>query len=88
MIEILYIILLLAFILSMIRFYRGPSNLDRILSLDVMALLIMGMMMIYAIEKDSTSLLDVIWIPAVTSFMTTIIFAYTSEKLKQQESER
>ncbi|MGE0634440.1 MAG: monovalent cation/H+ antiporter complex subunit F [Pseudobdellovibrionaceae bacterium] len=83
MMQILYVLMILSFMFCAFRFVRGPSHLDRILALDLMSLLVMGMMTIYSVEFDDTFLLDVVWIPAVTSFICTVLLAHFSTKIKE-----
>ena len=84
MMDTLYVVMIISFLFCTYRFAKGPSLLDRILALDLMSLLVIGMMILYSIEKDQTPLLDVVWIPAVTSFLSTVILTHFSSRLNSE----
>jgi len=68
-------LLTLAVLLAVFRLGRGPDLPDRVLALDLIATLIMGMMAVYAIATNSPVLLDLVIILALLSFMGTVAFA-------------
>ncbi len=75
----LYIVLpllLIAIAFSVIRLGRGPRMPDRVVSLDLMVTLGIGVIVVYAIATDQKSLLDVVLVLALISFLGTVAFAY------------
>ncbi len=68
-------ILGLAIILSLVRLLRGPKIPDRIVSLDSMVTLGMGVIAVYAIATEQAVFLDVATVLALISFLGTIAFA-------------
>jgi multicomponent Na+:H+ antiporter subunit F len=70
----------LAIVLSFVRLFRGPSLADRVVALDFMSSLGIGMMAVYAIATNQAILLDVAIIVALISFLGTVAFAYYLER--------
>jgi len=73
-------ILVLAVLLAVVRLVRGPSVPDRVVALDLIATLVMGIMAIYAIATDAAVLLDLVVVLALVSFMGTVAFARYVER--------
>ena len=69
-------ILGLALILALVRLIRGPQMPDRVVSLDLMVTLGMGIIAVYAIVTDQPVFLDVTTVLALISFLGTTAFAY------------
>jgi multicomponent Na+:H+ antiporter subunit F len=69
-------ILGLALILALVRLMRGPQMPDRVVSLDLMVTLGMGIIAVYAIVTGQPVFLDVTTVLALISFLGTIAFAY------------
>ncbi|MEM7134518.1 MAG: cation:proton antiporter [Chloroflexota bacterium] len=63
-----------------IRVARGPHILDRIVALDFMAVVSVGMLGVYAIATDQAAYLDVATVIALLSFLSTVGFAYYIEQ--------
>ena len=73
-------ILLLAVLLAVVRLIRGPHLPDRVVALDLIATLVMGIMAVYAIATDSAVLLDLVVVLALLSFIGTVAFARYVER--------
>jgi len=73
-------LLVLAVLLAVVRLVRGPSVPDRVVALDLIATLVMGIMGIYAIATDEAVLLDLVVVLALLSFMGTVAFARYVER--------
>ena len=69
-------ILIVCVILAFIRLLRGPSLSDRVVALDLMTTLGIGLITIFAMATDQSEYLDVAAVMALTSFLGTIAFAY------------
>jgi multicomponent Na+:H+ antiporter subunit F len=69
-----------AVILAFVRLVRGPTLPDRVVALDLIATLMIGIIAIYAIATDKPVLLDLAIVLALISFLGTIAFAHYIEK--------
>lgn len=74
--------LLLGLVMAFCRLLIGPSLADRVVALDLVAALAIGVIAFWAIVSDSPLLLDVVAVVALTSFLGTIAFAYYIEVRK------
>lgn len=63
-------------ILSIWRLLIGPSLPDRVICLDLIATLVVGMIAVYAIASDQAVFLRDAIVLAVVSFLGTVAFAY------------
>ena len=77
-------LLSLAVVVSFVRLVRGPSLPDRVVALDLMTTLGIGIIAIYAIGTHQAIFLDVAIVIALISFLGTIAFAYYVQKRVQQ----
>jgi multicomponent Na+:H+ antiporter subunit F len=73
-------ILSVAVVLAFIRLVRGPSLADRVVALDLIGTLAMGMIVVYAIAANQPVLLDVAIVLALLSFLGTVAFARYLER--------
>ena len=65
---------------AFIRLARGPSLPDRVIALDLISVLAMGFIVVYAVRFNQPNFLDVAIILALISFVGTIAFAYYLER--------
>lgn len=75
----LYIIMPLlgiALIFTITRFIRGPRISDRVVSLDSLVTLGIGIIAVYAIAMNEPYILDTTTVLALISFLGTVAFAY------------
>lgn len=70
-----YILLGSAVVLAMYRLVMGPTVFDRVISLDFFAILIAGMMAVYAVSSDLEVFLDALGTLALVAFIGTVAFA-------------
>lgn len=73
-------VLSLAIALAFIRLVRGPTLPDRVIALDLIGTLGMGMISVYAIARNLPVLLDVAIVLALLSFLGTVAFARYLER--------
>ena len=73
-------LLTVAVVLAFVRLVRGPSLADRVVALDLMATLVMGIIAVYAIATNAAVLLDLAIVLALLSFLGTVAFARYVEK--------
>jgi multicomponent Na+:H+ antiporter subunit F len=74
-------LLSIAIVLAFIRLVRGPTIPDRVVALDLLAALGIGVIAAYAIGTNEPILLDVALILALVSFLGTVAFAYYVERM-------
>lgn len=70
-----YISLSLALILSFIRLVKGPSLPDRIVALELIASIVIGLFGLNAIETGVSAYLDIAIVLALTAFLVAVGFA-------------
>ncbi len=72
--------LMLAILLTVARLLRGPSLPDRVMALDLLTTLGVGVIAAYAIATGQAAFLDVAIATALISFLGTVAFAYYIER--------
>ena len=75
-------ILSLALVLAFIRLLKGPSLTDRVVALDLMATLAIGIIAAYAIFIDDPLVLDIALVLALLSFLATVAFGFYLERYR------
>ena len=73
-------ILGLGVVLAFLRLVRGPALPDRVVALDMIAVLGIGLIVTYAIATRQTVFLDVAGVLALVSFLGTVAFAAYVER--------
>lgn len=75
-----FAMLIAALFLAFARLVRGPSLPDRVVALDLIATLTVGMIVVYTITTRQPVLLDVAIVVALVSFLGTVAFAQYVER--------
>jgi multicomponent Na+:H+ antiporter subunit F len=70
----------LAFVLSAVRVFRGPSAADRVIALDTAAMAGIGLAATIAILADQAELGDEVLVIALVSFLGTVAYARYVER--------
>jgi multicomponent Na+:H+ antiporter subunit F len=84
-INISFVFLLFAMLLAFIRLAKGPSVNDQIVSLDLIASVVMGFILLYAVLVKQDVFIDVVIIIALVSFIGTVaISTYLKQKNKEK----
>ncbi|GGD27259.1 cation:proton antiporter [Flavobacterium orientale] len=87
--EFLYYIILpilsISAVLVFIRFLLGPSLSDRVVALDLLITIGIGIISIYSIVTNQPTFLDIAMILALIAFLGTVAFSYYLEKRKKNE---
>lgn len=87
--DYLYMIILpilsISVLLVFVRFIIGPGISDRVVALDLLITIGIGIMAIYAIVSDKASFLDIAMIFALIAFLGTIAFSYYLEKRRRDD---
>lgn len=73
--NIALLMMLTAVFLSFVRLVRGPSLPDRVVALDLIASLTVGITATYALASNHPELLDVAILLALIAFLGTVAFA-------------
>lgn len=66
--------------LAVFRIVRGPRNADRIIALDLLSILVVAFVALYAVHSNETVFLDVAIAYALVAFLGTVAFARYLEK--------
>jgi multicomponent Na+:H+ antiporter subunit F len=80
MITIIFAVLILAMGLSVLRLLRGPTLPDRVVALDLMAILSVGFIAVHSVRSNQAIYLDIAVALALIAFLSTIAFAFHIEK--------
>jgi multicomponent Na+:H+ antiporter subunit F len=72
--------LIIAIALATVRLVRGPGLANRVVALDVIAVLGAALTAVFAMHFDVRVFLDVTIILALVSFVGTVAFAYYIER--------
>lgn len=80
-------VLVLSVLLVLVRFFKGPTINDKIVALDLMITIGIGIIAMYSIITDQSNFLDIALIFALIAFLSTTAFAYYLEKRKRIEDE-
>ena len=73
-------VLVLAMGLIFIHLILGPSTSDRVVALDVLSAVAVGLIATYAVAADTTALLDAALVIALVSFVGTVAFGHFVER--------
>ncbi|HKL74980.1 MAG TPA: monovalent cation/H+ antiporter complex subunit F [Halanaerobiales bacterium] len=75
MFNFIFLIILLAVILGVIRMVKGPSSADRIVALDTVTTVISSMLVLLALFFKRYIFLDISFVFAALSFTSVIVIA-------------
>jgi len=78
--NIVYGMLVGALLLSFVRLAMGPSLPDRVVALDLISVITVGLIAAYAIDVEQPVFLDAALVVALIAFLGTIAFALYIEK--------
>ncbi len=81
------IIITISTLLTLIRFIKGPSLPDRVISLDVFSANLLAVLAIYSVLAGEQSYLNVALIMSLTAFVGTMTFAYYLVQKRQNTEE-
>lgn len=77
---VIFPILIISIILVMIRLYKGPQVVDRVIALDLIITAGIALITAYSIRSMESVLLDVAMIFALIAFLGTIAFSFYLDK--------
>lgn len=78
-------ILSISSLLVFIRFIKGPSIIDRVVALDLLITIGIGIIAIYSILSNKPTFLDISLVLALIAFLGTVAFAYYLEKRNKND---
>jgi multicomponent Na+:H+ antiporter subunit F len=73
-------ILSLSIVLVFFRFIKGPGIVDRVIALDLLITIGIGIISVYSIITNQATFLDIAMILALIAFLGTVAFSYYLEK--------
>ena len=76
-------LLALAALLAFVRLVRGPTLPDRVVAMDLLGVLIVGLIVVYTAATGVKAFLDVGMVIALVSFLGTVAYARYIERDKQ-----
>lgn len=76
LIDVVLAMLAVALLLAFIRLLRGPTLPDRVVALDLLSTLAVGIIAVYAMAMNEPVILDVGIVLALVTFLGTVAFAY------------
>ncbi len=79
--------MLVAFLLTVLRLVRGPTFADRVVALDMLALLGIGFIGVIAVKTEDWAYLDVAIALALVGFLATVAFARYIYRGAQQRAQ-
>jgi multicomponent Na+:H+ antiporter subunit F len=82
---VVFVMMTLAMFLAFARLLRGPSLPDRVVALDLIAVISAGFMTIYAIDTGQRVFLDTAIVLALITFLGTVAFAQYLERRARDE---
>ncbi len=77
-----------AMALAFVRILIGPYLADRVVALDLLAVLLVGLMALYTVQTGYSAFLDVAIMLALVGFLATVAFALYGERRHMQQLER
>lgn len=77
---ICFALLCAAMLLAFVRLVRGPSVADRVVALDLLAIICVGAIIVYGVATDLPVFLDAAIVLAMVGFAGTIAFAKYLER--------
>lgn len=77
---IIFALLIGAMFLAVVRLILGPSLPDRVVALDLMGMLSIGLISAFAVASDQQIFIDAALVLALIGFLSTVAFAYFIEK--------
>jgi multicomponent Na+:H+ antiporter subunit F len=67
-------------LLAVIRLVRGPGLADRVVAIDLLSAVAVGIMAAWAVAADDPTYLDVALLVALVAFLGTVAFAAYAEE--------
>lgn len=78
-------VLMIAVLLVFVRFLKGPTIADRVIALDLLITIGIGIIAVYSIISNQPTFLDMAMILALIAFLSTVAFSYYLERREKNE---
>jgi multicomponent Na+:H+ antiporter subunit F len=78
-------VLMISVLLVFVRFLKGPSIADRVIALDLLITIGIGIIAVYSIISNQPTFLDIAMILALIAFLGTVAFSYYLERREKNE---
>lgn len=78
-------VLAVSVLLVFFRFWKGPSIVDKVIALDLLITIGIGVITVYSIVSNQSTFLDIAMILALIAFLGTIAFSYYLEKREKND---
>lgn len=65
-----------AIVLAFLRLSRGPRLADRVVALDLLSIVGLGVLSVHAVIAEQAVFLDVAFVLGLVSFLATVAFAF------------
>lgn len=78
-------LLSLAILVILIRFFKGPQIVDRVIALDLIITAGVGFIGIFCMITNNNNFLDVAMILALIAFLSTVAFSYYLYRSKKND---
>jgi multicomponent Na+:H+ antiporter subunit F len=85
LLNIVFGALSIALFLTLWRLIKGPTLPDRVVALDLLAVIAVGLIATYAIDLDQPVFIDVAIVVALVAFLGTVAFAQYVERRAADE---
>jgi multicomponent Na+:H+ antiporter subunit F len=79
-VNIVFLLLSLALVLSFVRLVRGPTLPDRVVALELLVSITVGFIAVHSIASERANFLDVAVVLSLTAFLAAIGFARFLER--------
>jgi multicomponent Na+:H+ antiporter subunit F len=76
LLDVLLVVLAVAFLLALVRVVRGPSLADRAVAADVCFLTVVGVFAIISVERGVPEFIDVVLVATLLGFTATVALAW------------
>lgn len=77
--------LMISIVLVFVRFVIGPKLSDRVIALDLLITIGIGIIAVYSIISEQPTFLDIAMILALIAFLGTVAFSYYLEKREKDD---
>lgn len=74
------VILSISILITLVRFIIGPTLPDRVISLELIGLIIIAIIALYSIMTEEAVFIDIAVIISLITFLGTIAFSYYLER--------
>lgn len=74
--DVAAVLLLLALVISLLRLSLGPTLADRVVALDLIAVITVGLILVDAVRSDQVPYLRPALLLGLVGFLATVAFAY------------